>query len=121
MKEDFFIDKINFCLKTKESSSFFNEVEDEYGIFSTWEDFNYLNHSSFYEFFNINGVDVPKFFKKTKSVKRPINEISILKFNNYFMRNGSRYKSFKVLLSVMWYIFEDLNNLKDVNVNSLSS
>ena len=121
MREKFFTEKIQHCLAVTESSEFFNEVEDEYGIFVVADDFDYLRFSTFYSFFGENNLDVPRFFKKTKSVKRPINEVSLLKFNNYFMRKGARYKSTKVLLNVLWSLFSDIKELRTTSTKSLSS
>lgn len=120
-REKFFKKKIQHCLNVSESFEFVNEVEDEYGIFITVHEFDNLMSSTFYSFFSENNSDVPRFFKKTKSVRRPINEFSLLKFNNYFMRGGARYKSVSVLLHTLWSLFSDIKRLKAASHKLLSS
>lgn len=56
---------------------------------------------SFTNFFISNLVDVPICFKKSKSLSRKINSSPILKFPNYFLRDGKKEKVFKVLLNVL--------------------
>ena len=97
LKNYFFNKKVNNCLYFSEPESFINELEDNYGIYSTEDNFEFLNYSSFYSFFTNNSVDVPRFFRRTKSVKRKINEITFLKLNNYIMRQGKKYKTLKYL------------------------
>lgn len=118
---EFLRDKVSNCLSINELPSFYNELEDEYGISNGSDDFGYLVQSGFYEFFNSNNVDVPRFFKKTKSVKRGINNINLIKFNNYFMRSGKRYKALRLLMGTMWSIFEDIKSAPTLNNTSLAS
>ena len=108
LKEDFFREKLQHCLTLSDSKLFFAELEDGYGMYDTVDSFWYLNHSTFNLFFSESLVDIPKCFKKTKSVKRLNNEIDLLKFNNYFMRKGLRYKSFTFLAQTLWSLLTEL-------------
>jgi len=107
MDETFFMEKLKHCLAIEDSHLFYEEIYDNYSIHDTLETFEYLNYSSFYSFFNENLIDVPKCFKRTKSVKRKINDLDLLRFNNYIMRNGERYKAFKFLSATLWHFFSE--------------
>ena len=87
------VDPMNFL----PSPALFMDLENNYGITQTHDDFNFLIKSDFNSFFISNNVDIPSYFDHTKSVKRSINNIPILKFNNYFMRDGLRYKTLFLL------------------------
>jgi len=108
LKEDFFREKLQHCLTLSDTKLFFMELEDGYGMYDTVDSFWYLNYSTFNLFFSDALVDIPKCFKKTKSVKRLNNEIDLLKFNNYFMRKGLRYKSFTFLTKTLWSLLSEL-------------
>jgi hypothetical protein len=97
MDDDFYLEKLKHCLSIYDTNLFFDELWEEYGVYETLESFQYMNQSTFYSFFDTHSIDVPKCFEKTLSVKRFINELNLLKFNNYFMRDGQRYKSFRYL------------------------
>jgi len=99
---------------TIRSTESFLEKEDVYGIYEVEDDFEYLRRSTFYDFFSNNKVDVPQFFRKTISVKRKINELPILKFTNYLMRHGKRYKTLKLILHAMFELQNQYPALKKV-------
>jgi len=103
------------------SSTFFNELEDSYGMFVTSDDFDFLTYSSFYSFFISNRIDVPNYFNNTKSVRRGINNIPLLKFNNYFMRKGLRYRTLYLINSSLRLLINDFRVLKDLNFVPFSS
>ena len=102
LQEEFFKEKLQHCLSLTDSKQFYEELEDGYGIYETEESFEYLNYSTFTMFFDEIAVDIPRCFKKTYSVKRSINELELLRFNNYFMRHGLRYKSFSFFSKTLW-------------------
>mgnify|MGYP007121698774 FL=1 len=108
MKEDFFREQLQHCLEINESKVFYSELEDGYGQYDPMDSFWYLNYSTFNTFFSEASVDIPRCFKKTKSMKRANNEIDLLKFNNYFMRAGQRYKSFSFLSKTLWSLLTEL-------------
>ena len=80
---------------------------EDYGLEDVFYEFEYLHYSTFIMFFSENQIDVPRCFRKTKSVRRRINENDFLKFNNYFMRHGLRYMSWSLLSGILY----DLNRL----------
>lgn len=95
--EEFYEDRLNHCFGTMETVEFVDVLLDHYGEHEAIDDFEYLNESTFTSFFRYNAIDVPRCFRKTKSVKRPINQIDLLKLNNYLMRDGKRLKVFTAL------------------------
>jgi len=97
------------------SFEFYEEKEDAYGIYEVEDDFEYLKDSTFYQFFGNNQIDVPYCFRLTKSVRRPINEINILKFNNYLMRHGKRYQTLTWLFDAIFFLHKEFSHLKKVS------
>lgn len=78
------------------------EVEDLYGAYDISEDFMYLNNLDFYNFFQDSQVDIPVCLRRTFSVRRAIHKFELIKFNNYLMRKGLRYRSLKLLLPILY-------------------
>jgi hypothetical protein len=107
--------KIHFIIDLSKPEQWIDDFEDSYCQHPIGDDFLYLLNSEFYNFFSDNNIDVPACFKKNKSVKRPIHQLELLRFNNYMMSSGLRYKSFKylidVILSVQNTIFKSDNSL----------
>ena len=100
---DKFLNKKLFnLLEFYQDEEWVNDFEDLYGDYDNEENFDYLINCDFYNFFNEIQIDVPKCFENTLSVKRSINQIELLKFNNYLMTSGLRYKAFKFLSLVLW-------------------
>jgi hypothetical protein len=99
--EEFFQDRLSHCLSVVDTKDFANFVLDEHGDEDSLEDFEYLHCSTFTTFFRTHRIDIPRCFRKTRSVRRKINEADFLKFNNYFMRHGKRLKSLGYLLSAL--------------------
>lgn len=95
-------------IKNSPESSFSNpQIADDF--------FNkYLNKKkfSFTNFFIDNLIDVPICFKKSKSVKRKIFTFPILKFSNYFLKNGKKEKINKTLLLSLAKVTEILNKTR---------
>lgn len=58
--------------------------------------------SNFIEFFKQSGVDTPNLFKTSRSLYRPSGKIDYLKFVNYLMRDGKRWKSLKLLNNIFF-------------------
>lgn len=106
--------KYKSILNIYESSDFYDEKEDYYGIYNVEDDFQFLITSDFYSFFITNNIDIPRCFRPIRSVKRPINEINFLKFNNYLMREGKRLKTLKTLNMLILSIQKDYPTLKDI-------
>ena len=105
--EEFYEDRLLHCLDIRESSEFLDILLEHYGEHEAIDDFEYLKDRTFTSFFRNNSIDVPRCFSKTRSVRRPINQIDLLKLNNYLMRDGKRLKVFKYLSSALWDIFND--------------
>lgn len=110
--EEFYEDRLNHCLGLSDSHEFVDLLLEHYGEHESIDDFNYLKDRSFTNFFRNNSIDVPRCFRKTKSVRRPINQIDLLKLNNYLMRDGKRLKVFGALSRTLWTVLGDqkLNN-----------
>jgi len=108
--EEFYEDRLKHCLLIKETNEFKNILLDHYGEHESIDEFEYLKERNFTMFFRENLIDIPRCFRKTKSVRRPINQIDLLKLNNYLMRDGKRIKVFKYLLSTVWSILDSLKN-----------
>ena len=79
----------------------------------------YLNKKkfSFTNFFIDNLIDVPICFKKSDSIKRKTFTFPILKFPNYFMKNGNKEKINISVFSTLSQIIENLNKKTPVNVS----
>lgn len=107
VQEEFYDDRLQHCLSMCESLDFLDVLLEHYGEHESIDDFEYLKDRTFTSFFRNNAIDVPRCFSKTKSVRRPINQIDLLKLNNYLMRDGKRLKVFKYLSSSLWDIFND--------------
>lgn len=113
--------KVDKPFKSVDNYLFFDEVEDNYGIYNVYESFNYLTYSFFFTFFSQNHVDIPTFFTKTKSTKRKVNQILILKFTNYLMKSGLRAKTLNYLNSTIFNLIGGFLNLKNlINVTPSS-
>lgn len=112
--DEFYEDRLDHCLKVTESLDFDDVLMDHYGEHEAIDDFGYLKERSFTAFFRDNAIDVPRCFRKTRSVRRPLNQVDLLKFNNYLMRDGKRLKVFKYLTAVLWGIFHDRPNFEEI-------
>lgn len=74
-----------------------NFLLDDFALEHARHDFEFLANSTFIAFFRSNLIDIPRCFKITKSMRRPKNEIMLLKLNNYLMRGGKRHKTLNLL------------------------
>jgi hypothetical protein len=106
--------KVGNCLSINDTLDFVESREDGYGIYHVEDSFEFLQHSAFHTFFVTNGIDVPRFFRKTRSVRRPINEVNLLKFNNYLMRKGMRYKTLYLLNRKLTLLSNNFPQIKDM-------
>ena len=105
ISEEFYDDRFFSCVKLQKQNELKNLLLTEYGTHEAIDDFNYLKNRTFTSFFRENNVDVPRCFNNTKSTRRSNNELHLLKFNNYLMRDGKRSQSFKHLSKVLSNIF----------------
>jgi hypothetical protein len=101
ISEEFYEDRFFPCVFLQNQIELKNLLLDEYGTHESIDDFSYLKNRTFVSFFRENSVDVPRCFKHTSSVRRSNNELHLLKFNNYLMRDGKRAQSFKHLSHVL--------------------
>ena len=101
VSEEFYNDRFSHCLNMTESVPLRNFLLDKYGVHEAADDFDYLQNRTFTAFFRENKVDVPTCFKRTLSVRKSINELQLLKFNNYLMRDGKRLQSSKFFLRAL--------------------
>ncbi len=113
IEEEFYEDRFSHCFRLSDSVEFKNLLLDEYGDHEAIDDFDYLHNRQFTSFFTDNSIDVPRCFSSTKSVRRPLNEVKLLKLNNYLMRDGKRAQSFKFLSKSLWDCFYDVNSLQE--------
>jgi len=121
LENDQLVDKTQNCIGVAESPLFIEEIEDAYGIYNVREFFDFIDYSSFYTFFTENRVDVPRFLRKTKSVRRSVNDLEFIKFNNYFMRKGMRYRTLNLLNTSLFNLHTDFKDLKDLVSSTPSS
>jgi len=91
--EEFFEDRLDHCLAIEELHEVNELLFEDYGTEDMQEEFEFLHYSTFITFFRGHNVDIPRCFRKTKSVRRAVNELDLLKLNNYLMRHGNRTKS----------------------------
>jgi hypothetical protein len=91
---------------------------EEFGLENAKDDFEYLQNTTFTNFFKASNVDVPRCFKKTKTIRRSINEVEILKLNNYLMRQGKRAKTFKFLSNSINTSFNNYIDSNKIEYNS---
>jgi len=113
IEEEFYEDRFSHCLQMSDTLDFKNLLLDDYGDDESIDDFEYLRDRRFTSFFTENSIDVPRCFSKTRSVRRPLNEIKLLKLNNYLMRDGKRAQSFRFLTAALWECFYDPNGMVD--------
>lgn len=85
-----------------------------YGEHEAIDDFEYLKERTFTSFFRNNSIDVPRCFQKTRSVRRPINQVDLLKLNNYLMRDGKRMKVFGYFSKSLWSIFSTRPDFEEI-------
>ena len=97
VSDEFYENRFMHCLGMQRSIELKNLLLDDYGSHNSYQDFEYLNNSTFTSFFRENSVDIPRCFQRTISVRRAVNEVNLLKFNNYFMRHGKRWNFFAFL------------------------
>jgi len=107
VEEEFYEDRLDHCLNIHDSTEFIEILLDHYGEHEAIDDFEYLKDRTFTSFFRDNSIDVPRCFNKTRSVRRPINQIELLKLNNYLMRDGKRLKVFKYLSTSIWKMLSE--------------
>jgi len=93
LEEEFFDDRLDHCLEIPDFDEANDWLMDGFGVDDMLDDFDYLSYSTFNSFFRAVPVDIPRCFKKTYSVRRPIAEIDTLKLTNYLMRHGLRNRS----------------------------
>jgi hypothetical protein len=118
VEEEFFEDRLNHCLKIPEDTPFKEFILEEFGLENAKDDFEYLQNTTFTNFFKSANVDVPRCFKKTKTIRRSINEVEILKLNNYLMSQGKRSKTFKFLANSINTSFNSYINLNKTEYDS---
>jgi len=99
--EEFYTERFKHILSIPESLDLKKFLLVEYGSHTSYENFKYLKKRTFISFFRENDVDVPICFRKTMSVRQPINEVKLLKFNNYFMRHGKKLQSLKIFYQAL--------------------
>ncbi len=77
--------------------------------------FKFLRKSSFISFFITNLIDVPKCFKKVKSLRRLNYELPLLKLLNFLMRDGKKEQLqvffFKALASLYSKSYSQKSNI----------
>lgn len=110
---DIYFTKLNKYLSTTESDNFLLWLDESFDLNNSFSNFEFLRHSEFKYFFSTFSVDVPQCFNSSKSLRRSINKTPLVKFNNYFMRDGKRIKSSNLFLSVLWNI--SFNEKKTIN------
>ena len=113
VSDEFYQHRFNHCLSLTESNELKNFLLDEYGSHNAFDNFWYLKKRSFTSFFTENSVDVPICFNKTFSVRKPINEIKLLKWSNYLMRNGQRSKISKIFNIALYKQYIKVTNNDD--------
>jgi hypothetical protein len=118
VEEEFFEDRLDHCLKIPEDNPFNEFILEEFGLENAKDDFEYLQNTTFTNFFKASNVDVPRCFKKTKTIRRSINEVEILKLNNYLMRQGKRAKTFKFLSNSINTSFNNYIDSNKIEYNS---
>lgn len=102
---DIYFTKLNKYLLVNESDNFYFWLDETYETNSSFLNFQFLKHSEFKYFFSNSMVDIPRCFNFSKSLRRPINKLPLVRFNNYLMRDGKRHKSSNLFYSVLWNIF----------------
>jgi hypothetical protein len=115
----------NDCFLRKRSNIFKYAVENDekkllpvFPLFNSYDhasfldEFFYLRRSTFINFFVENQIDVPICFRKSKSLKRKITELTFLKFSNLLMKKGKREKVVSILFKTIrdLYKFFKQNN-----------
>jgi hypothetical protein len=81
-------DKISLC----STSNVYESWDD---IHNEWFILNQYNHYSsleFHEFFLYHHIDIPTFFKKSKSLLRPQRELILLRLITYLTKHGLKLK-----------------------------
>jgi len=113
ISEEFYEDRFSPCLDLKKTPELKFLLLEEYGTHESVNDFFYLKHRTFTSFFRENHIDVPRCFNSTYSVRKPNNELHLLKFNKYLMRDGKRAQSFKFLSKTLWNLFMNPSSIDE--------
>ena len=77
--------------------------------------FNHLRATRFDFFFRRNGIDIPKCFKRSKSLRRQQHGLLFLRLVNFFMRRGLRIRT----ITLFTRLLRSLNT--DIEIKALSS
>jgi hypothetical protein len=88
------------------------EIQDEYtnrflesDIF--FMQYDYLFKSKFSFFFTDLSIDIPVCFQKSNSLFRLSNELTLIKFINFFMKNGKKLQIQVLIVSILTKIFQN--------------
>ena len=118
LSDEFFQFRLNNCLNITKPNKI-NEFKYEKIPFKNVElEFKYLSNITFINFFRLSNVDIPRCFKRTKNIRRNINELELLKLNNYLMRQGKRLKTLKILTKSMHQSFNEHLKLLSSDYNN---
>jgi len=92
-------------LELLENKNLYNVITNKYGEGDSENYYSYFQENKFLDFFKSHKIDTPTCFNKTKSIRRPSNKLELIKFNNYLMRQGKRWKFLKMFLKIMMDLF----------------
>jgi hypothetical protein len=92
LMDTFFVNKLSTSVSSSVIKTNNQYLNYSYGgnIHDTNDNFNYLKFSTFKFFFQSLQVNIPQSFSKSESLRKGVNEIPLLKFVNYLMRNGKK-------------------------------
>lgn len=109
-----------FVLQRLVSGSVVNQLPDKefsYSSRSIREGFNHLKSTRFDFFFRHNGVDIPKCFQRSHSLRRQQHGLLFLRLVNFFMRHGLRLRTIKLFTETLANLTLDVTR----SMTSLSS
>lgn len=108
-------------LNLNDSVGTVDQREDAYGIYDNVESFDFLKFLKFSNFFINHNIDIPRCFRGVKSLRRDINKLDTLKFNNYLMRGGKRYQTLYLLNRTVTQLMTEFTNVRDLTLRAKTS
>lgn len=104
------------------SYSYQTELLVKYQNNNSFQFYSFLNNIDLINYFKSLWIDIPKTFKvkplNLVTYTSSINKPTFLKWNNFIMRSGQRYKFYKIFLNSIFLLFQfNFLNNKFINFN----
>ena len=91
VEKEFFEDRLNHCLKIPEDITFNEFISEEFGLENAKEDFEYLQNTTFTNFFKSSSVDVPSYNSAALTKIRKAQKLKRLKLTYYYLLRKNNF------------------------------